>query len=78
MFNLLRQPIRQMPECITSFINARVAAARLQEYIEVSIPDNLHVLGYWLDMLSSINLYGVSIVRSMIEVRLRVSSAQCS
>ncbi len=35
LFNLLRQPIRQMPECITSFINARVAAARLQEYIQV-------------------------------------------
>ena len=35
LFNLLRQPIRQMPECITSFINARVAAGRLQEYIQV-------------------------------------------
>ena len=35
LFNLLRQPIRQMPECITSFINAQVAAGRLQDYIQV-------------------------------------------
>ena len=36
LFNLLRDPIRQLPDCITSLINARIAARRLQDFLHVS------------------------------------------
>ena len=42
LFNLLRDPIRQLPDCITSFINARIAARRLQDFLHVS-PFDAHL-----------------------------------
>ena len=43
LFNLLRDPIRQLPDCITSFINARIAARRLQDFLHVRV-STLHVI----------------------------------